>query len=64
MVSFRWTRHRVVDSSGNDKNEHAAISMWWIARAAAEETLQGSPLVSAWMKLFRTHLSVNCPGTL
>ena len=57
MVSFRWTRHRVVDSSGNDKNGHAAISMWWIARAAAEETLQGSPLVSAWMKLFRTHLS-------
>ena len=57
MVSFRWTWHRVVDSSGNDKKGHAAISMWWIARAAAEETLQGSPLVSAWMKLFRTHLS-------
>lgn len=31
--------------------------MWWIAHAAAEETLQGSPLVSAWLKLFRAHLS-------
>ena len=31
--------------------------MWWVAHAAAEETLQGSPLVSAWLKLFRTHLS-------
>ena len=57
MVSFRWTRHRVVDVSGNDKRGHAAISMWWIAHAAAEETLQGSPLASAWLKLFRTHLS-------
>ena len=57
MVSFRWTRHRVVDASGNDKKGHAAISMWWVARAAAEETLQGSPFVSAWLKLFRTHLS-------
>ena len=57
MVSFRWTRHRVVDGSGNDKNGHAAISMWWIAHAAAEETLQGSPLESAWLKLFRTQLS-------
>ena len=57
MVSFRWTRHPVVDGSGNDKNGHAAISMWWIAHAAAEETLQGSPLESAWLKLFRTQLS-------
>ena len=54
MVSFRWTRHRVVDASGNDKKGHAAISMWWVARAAAEETLQGSPFVSAWLKLLDT----------
>ena len=57
MAPFRWTRHRVVDRWGNDKNGRAAISMWWIAHAAAEETLQGSPLVSAWLKLFRTQLS-------
>ena len=39
MFSYRWTRHRVFDASGNDKKGHAAISMWWIARAAAEEDL-------------------------
>ena len=57
MFSYRCPRHRVLDASGNDKRGHAAISMWWIARAAAEETLQGSPFTSAWIKLFRTHLS-------
>ena len=31
--------------------------MWWVAHAAAEETLQGSPLVPAWLKLFHTQLS-------
>ena len=57
MVAFRWTQHRVRDASGNDTSGHAAIRMWWIAHAAAEETLQGSPLGPAWLKLFRTHLS-------
>ena len=57
MTSYRWTRHRVVDASGNDKTGSAAISIWWIARATAEETLRGSPIVPAWLKLFRTHLS-------
>lgn len=35
--------------------------MWWLARAAAEETMQGSPLAPAWLKLFRTHLSEDDP---
>ncbi|MDR7117380.1 hypothetical protein [Caulobacter sp. BE254] len=61
MTSYRWTMHRVYDATGNDTLGPAAISMWWLARAAAEETLQGSPLASAWLKLFRSHLSVDDP---
>ena len=57
MLPYRWTRHRVRDAAGNDNRGHAAISVWWIAHAAAEETLQGTPFTSAWLKLFRTHLS-------
>lgn len=37
----------------------SAISLLSVARAAAEETLQGSPLVSAWLKLFSTQVSLN-----
>lgn len=58
LSAYRWARHRVVDAAGSDKVGLAAISMWWIARAAAEETLQGAPLAAAWLKLFRTQLSV------
>lgn len=50
-------QHRAIDAQGNDKVGQAAISMWWLAHAAAEETLTGSPLTSSWLKLFRTHLS-------
>lgn len=57
MSSSRWTRHRVVDGYGNDRSGLATISMWRVARAAAEETLQGSPLAPAWLKLFRGQLS-------
>lgn len=57
MSSYRWTKHRVVDAAGAEHVGDVPISMWWVARAAAEETLQGSPMVSAWLKLFRTHLS-------
>ncbi|HYJ84149.1 MAG TPA: hypothetical protein VEW26_15050, partial [Allosphingosinicella sp.] len=56
-MSYRWARHRVFDEQGKDKTGLAAISLWWMARAAAEETLQGSPLVAAWLKLFATQLS-------
>ena len=57
MLSYRWTRHRVFDAANDEKKGQIAISMWWIAHAAAEETLQGTPFTSAWLKLFRTHLS-------
>lgn len=57
MTSYRWTRHRVVDGHANDRMGLAAISMWRVARAAAEETLQGAPLAPAWLKLFRGQLS-------
>lgn len=64
MTSYRWTNHRVVDASGTDASGPAAISMWWLARAAAEETMQGSPLAAAWLKLFRTQLSERDPDWL
>lgn len=57
MTSYRWTRHKVVDGAGSRSVGDVPISLWWLARAAAEETLQGSPMVSAWLKLFRSHLS-------
>lgn len=56
-MPYRWARHRVYDAAGNDKTGRAAISLLAVARAAAEETLQGSPMASAWLKLFRTQLS-------
>lgn len=56
MASYRWTKHRIYDGV-TDKVGLAPISMWWLARAAAEETLQGSPMTAAWLKLFRSHLS-------
>lgn len=59
LTSYRWTIHRVYDAAGNDTSGRAALSMWSLARAAAEETLQGSPMTSAWLKLFRSHLSGN-----
>lgn len=57
-MAYRWTRHRVFDSAGNDKVGLSAVSLLSVARAAAEETLQGSPLVSAWLKLFSTQVSL------
>lgn len=58
-MAYRWARHRVFDSAGNDKTGLSAISLLGVARAAAEETLQGSPLVSSWLKLFSTQVSLN-----
>lgn len=60
MTSYRWTKHRIFDGV-NDKVGVAPISVWWLARAAAEETLQGSPMTAAWLKLFRSHLSESDP---
>jgi len=61
MTNDRWATHRVYDAAGNDKTGPAAINLWWLARAAAEETMQGSPLAAAWLKLFRTQLSQKDP---
>lgn len=57
MTTYRWVRHRILDEQGVDRTGLAPVSLWWAARAAAEETLQGAPLVASWLKLFRTHLS-------
>ncbi len=55
-MTYRWTMHRLYDEAGNDTSGPKAMSLWWLARAAAEETLQGSPLAASWLKLFRSHL--------
>lgn len=57
MTTYRWTKHKTVDAAGNQSVGDAPLSLWWLARAAAEETLQGSPMVAAWLTLFRAHLS-------
>ena len=57
MISHRWTHHRVCDAFGNDSTDQAPIWTWWIVGAAAEETLQGGLMSSAWLKLLGTHLS-------
>ena len=57
MTSYRLTHYRVCDASGNERTSQVPIYMWWLASAAAEETLQGGPMVPAFLKLFRTHLS-------
>jgi hypothetical protein len=56
-MAYRWTMHRLYDAVGNDTSGPSPLSLWWLARAAAEETLQGSPLAASWLKLFRSHLS-------
>lgn len=57
MPSYRWTEHRLRDGAGNDSVGKIPISLWWVAKAAAEETLQGSPMVAGLLKLFRSQLS-------
>ncbi len=58
-MAYRWTMHRVYDAAGSDTSGPSPLSLWWLARAAAEETLQGSPLAASWLKLFRGHLSAS-----
>ncbi|MCL4065393.1 hypothetical protein M3484_02235 [Pseudomonas sp. GX19020] len=57
----RWTRHRLNDGHGNDYQDLTPINLMWIASAAAEETLQGSPLAGAWLNLFSAQLSQDDP---
>ena len=40
------------------------LSLWWVALAAAEETLQGRPLAPEWLRLFSNHLSTSEPKKL
>ena len=57
---YRNTIIRIVDpNTGGNCIEHRQFDLHWAALAAAEETLQGGPLYSAWLRLFQTHLSNN-----
>ncbi len=55
---LRWLHLRQVKpSSGVDRRQRRALNLWWIARAAAEETAQGHAMASAFLTLFSGHLS-------
>ena len=57
-MPYRYTNIRIVDPATNcDTIEHRPLNLWWVAHAAAEETMQGGPLTSAWLQLFQAHLS-------
>lgn len=57
---YRNTIIRIVDpNTGGNSIEYRQFDLHWAALAAAEETLQGGPLYSAWLRLFQTHLSNN-----
>lgn len=55
---LRWLHLRQVKpSSGVNRTQRRALNLWWIARAAAEETAQGQSMASAFLTLFSGHLS-------
>ena len=55
---YRETFTRIVDPVARiDDLYEGPFNLWWAALAAAEETVQGTPLSQAWLNLFRTHLS-------
>ncbi|MBJ7411240.1 MAG: hypothetical protein JHD15_12865 [Phenylobacterium sp.] len=55
---LRWLHVRQVKpSSGVDRLQRRALNLWWIARAAAEETAQGQAMASTFLTLFSGHLS-------
>ena len=57
-MPYRWTNIRMVDPGTDlDDTVYRPLSLWRAALAAAEETMQGSPLAPAWLQLFRAHLS-------
>ncbi len=57
-MPYRWTNIRTVEPSVlHDNTVHQPLSLWWAALAASDETMQGGPLVPAWLRLFSTHLS-------
>ena len=57
-MSYRYIYMRIADQkAGPQQLEFGPFDLWWAAKAAAEETIQGSPLVPAWLTLFQDHLS-------
>ena len=57
-MPYRYTNIRIVDPTNSlDTIEYRPFSLWRVAHAAAEETIQGAPLTSAWLSLFSAHLS-------
>ncbi|MDE0420043.1 MAG: hypothetical protein OXK76_04025 [Gammaproteobacteria bacterium] len=57
-MSYRYAFTRIVDpGAGTDVVEVGLFNLWWAAVSAAEETIQGSPLAAAWLRLFEGHLS-------
>ncbi len=64
-MPHRWTYLRKVDQDGNsDVSGDWPISLYRAALCAAEETIQGSPFASAWLRLFQAHLSDHVPDML
>ncbi len=57
-MPWRWSHLRV--ATGNPVTStlrFEPFSLWWLALAAADETVQGGPLVRAWLGLFHSHLA-------
>lgn len=64
-MPYRWTRLRqVTQNPTSDVSEDWPISLFRAALSAAEETIQGSPFASAWLRLFQEHLSTCEPEML
>ena len=58
LLPWRWSNLRVVNINPPSSTLlNLPFSLWWIALAAADETLQGGAMTTAWLRLFQTHLS-------
>ena len=58
-MSRRWLYVRTNDGCGTERRSVRATSLWWLALAAGEETLQGGLMSRAWLRLFRAQLSTD-----
>ncbi len=57
-MPYRYTNLRIENHrASNQFPTNFPLSLWRVAIAAAEETIQGGPLTSAWLNLFQSHLS-------
>ena len=64
-MPYRWTLLRkVAQNPISDVSGDWPISLFRAALCAAEETIQGSPFASAWLRLFQEHLSTREPDML